>query len=379
METSFIFSADGVGGIATSPSTDHQNLVRSPTAMNHDVIATHFSAWPTTLEHCPDPTILVTTPGLFCPSTTHYHNEAWSDISGETAHAEPPTSSRIDPLDPALLVMTGASAGDSAIGSIDHTLSETAGPAIVDPIALLSQIQLKLRGVPTRRPPQAAELQATVNQAFQISQHFVDVLDQILTPRTAESSPSSAHQHQHAPHAAPASDKSISFNEDSTSHLKWTAGKQPERQLRYAQIGSADTGVIQSALTCYIQFLRSYKNLASTLFDSVTMIETQRQLDFSESVPVQIGTLHTMASPRLHIALLVQLILQSVEEIGHKTRLLATRVNEARPNMDPSHPEAFIGNTINKDIRDEEEGLQDGLNLLSVRLKMHAQFQDHRS
>lgn len=44
----------------------------------------------------------------------------------------------MDPLDPALIAMAGASTSDSAIGSMDNTLSETAEPAIMDPVSLLS-------------------------------------------------------------------------------------------------------------------------------------------------------------------------------------------------------------------------------------------------
>ncbi|KAL7916731.1 hypothetical protein GGI35DRAFT_485856 [Trichoderma velutinum] len=379
METSSTFSVDGVGEIATSPSTDHHDLACSSTPMSHNVVATAFDVWPMALDHYPDPTISVTTPSLFCPSTTHYHDEAWSDLLGDKAHSEPPTSSHMDPLDPSLMVMAGASASDSAIGSIDHTLSETAEPAIMDPIALLSQIQLKLHGIQTRRPPQAAELQVIMNQTVQIAQKFIEVLNQILPPRTAESSPSSTHQRQHTPHAAPVSDTSISSNEDSTFHLEWTAGKQPRRQQQYVHTGTVDTVEIRLALICYIQILRSYKNLVHMLVNSVVMTETQQQFDLSDFVPVQIGTLHTVVSPRLQIALLVQLISQHTEEIRHKTRKLAARINETRPNMDPSHPGAFISNIIGKDIRGEEEDLRDGLDLISERLKMHSQFQDHRS
>ncbi|UKZ74608.1 hypothetical protein TrVFT333_002278 [Trichoderma virens FT-333] len=378
LETSSSFSVDSVGEIARSPSADHHELACSTTPMNHNVAPTAFEVWPMALEHYPDPTMSVTTPGLFCGSTTHYHDEAWSDLLDEKAHSEPPTSSHVEPLDPLLMVITEASASDSAIGSMDHSLSETTEPAIMDPISLLSQIQLKLHGIQTRRPPQTAELQVIMNQTVQIAQKFIEVLNQILPPRTAESSPASTHQRQHTPHAAPVSDTSISSNEDLNFHLEWTGGKQPRRQQQYTSTGTVDTVEIRLALICYIQILRSYKNLVHMLVNSVAMTEAQQQDDLSDFVPVQIGSLHTVVSPRLQIALLVQLISQHTEEIRHKTRQLA-RINEARPNMDPSHPGAFISNMIGKDIRGEEEDLRDGLDLISERLKICSQFRDHRS
>ncbi|KAL7939996.1 hypothetical protein V8C42DRAFT_338920 [Trichoderma barbatum] len=378
LETSSSFSVEGVGEIAASLSADQHDLACSTTSMNHNVVATAFEVWPMSLDHYPDPTMSVTTPGLFCGSTTYYRDEAWSDLLDDKAHSEPPTSSH-DPLDPSLIVMAGASATDSAIGSMDHSLSETAESTIMDPISLLSKIQLKLHRIQTRRPPQTAELQVMMNQTVQIAQKFIEVLNRILPPRTAGSSPASTHQRQHTPHAATVSDASISSNEDSAFHLEWTAGKQPRRQSRYTPAGTVDTVEIRLALICYIQILRSYKNLVHMLVNSVAMTEAQQQFDPSDFVPVQIGTLHTIVSPRLQIALLVQLISQHTEEIRHKTRQLAARINEAKPNMDPSHPGAFISNIIGKDIRGEEEDLRDGLDVISERLKMHSQFQDHRS
>lgn len=182
-----------------------------------------------------------------------------------------------------------------------------------------------------------------MNQTVQIAQKFIEVMDQIIPPRTADSSPASTHQQQ-----------------------------------QYTQTGTVDTVEIRLALICYIQILRSYKNLVHMLVSSVGTTERQQRLDLSDVVPVQIGTLHTVVSPRLQIALLVQLISQHTDEIRHKIRQLASRINETRPNMDPSHPGAFNSNIIGKDIRGEEEDLRDGLDLISERLKMHTQFQDHR-
>ncbi|KAJ4865576.1 fungal zn(2)-Cys(6) binuclear cluster domain-containing protein [Trichoderma breve] len=344
METSSSFSADGVGEIATSPSIEHHELACPSASMDYNIVATAFEMWPMAPHHYPDPAMSVTTPGLFCPLTTDSNDEAWSDVLGGKAHSEPPTSSHTDPLDPALIAMAGASTSDSAIGSMDNTLSETAEPAIMDPVSLLSQIQLKLHGIQTRRPPHAAELQVIMNQTVQIAQKFIEVMDQIIPPRTADSSPTSTHQQQ-----------------------------------QYTQTGTVDTVEIRLALICYIQILRSYKNLVHMLVNSVGTTERQQRLDLSDVVPVQIGTLHTVVSPRLQIALLVQLISQHTDEIRHKIRQLASRINETRPNIDPSHPGAFNSNIIGKDIRGEEEDLRDGLDLISERLKMHTQFQDHRS
>lgn len=379
METSSSFSADGVGEIATSPSIEQHELACSSTPMDYNIVATAFEMWPMAPHHYPDPTMSVTTPGLFCPLTTDPNDEAWSDVLGGKAHSEPPTSSHMDPLDPALIAIAGASTSDSAIGSMDNTLSETAEPAIMDPVSLLSQIQLKLHGIQTRRPPHAAELQVIMNQTVQIAQKFIEVMDQIIPPRTAESSPASNHQRQHTPHTAPISDTSISSNEDSAFHLEWNAGKQSRQQQQYTQTGTVDTVEIRLALICYIQILRSYKNLVHMLVNMVGTTERQQQLDLSDFVPVQIGALHTVVSPRLQIALLVQLISQHTDEIRYKIRQLASRINETRPNMDPSHPGAFNSNIIGKDIRGEEEDLRDGLDLISERLKMHTNFQDHRS
>ncbi|KAF3065477.1 hypothetical protein CFAM422_009500 [Trichoderma lentiforme] len=379
IETSSTFSVEGVGEIATSPSIEQHELACSSTPIDYNIVATAFEMWPMAPHHYPDPTISVTTPGLFCPLSTDSNDEAWSDVLGGKAHSEPPTSSHMDPLDPAIVAMAGTSASDSAIGSMDNTLSETAEPAIMDPVSLLSQIQLKLHGIQTRRPPHTAELQVIMNQTVQITQKFIEVMDQILPTRTAESSPASTHQRQHTPHVAPISETSISSNEDSAFHLEWNAGKQSRQQQQYTQTGTVDTVEIRLALICYIQILRSYKNLVHMLVNSVCTTERQQRLDLSDFVPVQIGTLHTVVSPRLQIALLVQLISQHTDEIQHKIRQLASRINETRPSMDPNHPGAFNSNIIGKDIRGEEEDLRDGLDLISERLKMHTQFQDHRS
>lgn len=383
LETSSTYSLDGVGEMANSPPADQHELACTASPINHNAVSTAFEVWPLSLDHYPDPSISVTTPGLFCGPSTNYNDEAWSDLLCDKAHSEPPTSSHIDPLDPSLMVIPGASASDSAIGSVDHCPSEIAESPIMDPISLLSQIQLKLHGIQTRRPPQAAELQVIMNQTVQIAQKFMEVLNQILPPRTADSSPASRQQQQHTPHAVPMSDVSISSNEEPSAHLEWTSSNQPRRQQQqqqqqYTSTGTVDTVEIRLALICYIQILRSYKNLVHMLDNSMAMAEAQ-QFDLSDFVPVQIGSLHTVVSPRLQIALLVQLISQHTEEIRHKTRQLAARINETRPNMDPSHPGAFISNIIGKDIRGEEEDLRDGLDSISERLKMHSQFQGHRS
>ncbi|PON24534.1 hypothetical protein TGAM01_v206464 [Trichoderma gamsii] len=293
LETSSPFSIDGMGEMETS-SADQHELACTASLLNHNIVAKSFEVWPLPLDNYTDPTISVTTPGLFRGQSTIYNDETWSDLFDDKAHSEPPTSSHIDPLDPSLMMLPGASASDSAIGSIDHCPSDIAESPIMDPISMLSQIQLKLHGIQTRRPPHAAELQIVVNQTVQIAQKFMEVLNQILPPRTADSNNS---------------------------------------------MSTADA----------------------------------QQYDLTDFVPVQIGSLHTVVSPRLQIALLVQLISQHTEEIRHKTRQLATRV-ETRSNMDPS-----LNNIIGKDIRGEEEDLRDRLDSISERLKMHSQFQDHRS
>ncbi|KAL6789540.1 hypothetical protein GGI42DRAFT_366197 [Trichoderma sp. SZMC 28013] len=244
----------------------------------------------------------------------------------------------------------------------------------MDPTALLSEINF--HSLLTERPLQRAELHVIMNQAVQILQKFIEVLDRILTPSTAGSSMSSTHQRQHTRHAAPATDGSISSNENPTSPLDWTAGRQPERQQQYAQAETVNTVKFRSALIHYIEFLCSYKILVYKLVVSVAMTETQQQLGLPNFVAVQIGALHTVVTPRLQIALLVQLISQ---EMRHKAWQLATRINEAWSNMDPSHPEAFIVNISNKAIRSKEEDLRKELDLLSEGLKMHVPLQGHQS
>ncbi|KAL7928409.1 hypothetical protein V8C35DRAFT_325943 [Trichoderma chlorosporum] len=378
IETSSSFSIDAVGEISTVPSTEHHELGCATTPMDHNVVSTAFEIWPITLDHYPDPTISVQTPGLFCGSTTHYHDDAWSDLLDEKAHSEPPASSHMDPLDPSLIVMAGASVSDSAIGSISHSPSEISESPTIDATSLLAQIQLKLHGIQARRSPQTSELQILLNQTVQIAQKFSEVLSQILPPRTAESSPESTHQSQHTPHAASASDASMLSNEDSSFHLEWTSGKQSRRPQHYMPAETVDTVDVRLALICYIQILRSYKNLVNMLINSVIMAETQEQFDLSDLVPVQIGALHTVVSPQVQISLVVQLISQHTDEIRHKIRQLAARINETRPNMDPSYPGGLTSSIIGKDIRGEEEDLRDGLDLISERLKMDSQFQDHR-
>ena len=387
MDTASIFSVDNVADKANSPTAEPHRMACTATPMNQSLVSTPFDVWPLSLDHYPDPTMSVATPGLFGSQCNNYHDEAWSDLLDDKATSEPPASSHMDPLDPSLMVLPGAAGSDSAIGSIDHCPSELADPPIMDPISLLSQIQLKLHGIQTRRPPQAAELRVIMNQTVQVAQKFIEVLNQILPPRTAESSPVATHQRQHTPHAPSVGDASISSAEDPSFHVEWaTFGmKQPKRQQQaaqqqqqYSSTGTVDTVEIRLALICYIQILRSYKNLVHMLVNSMATTETQH-FELSDFVPVQIGTLHTVVSPRLQIALLVQLISQHTEEIRHKIRLLAARINEARPNMDQSHPGAFISNIIGKDIRGEEEDLRDGLDLISERLKMHSQFPDHRT
>ncbi|KAM0450935.1 hypothetical protein ACHAO4_006327 [Trichoderma viride] len=370
LETSSPFSIDGMGEMETS-SADQHELACTASLMNHNIVAKTFEVWPLPLDNYTDPTISVTTPGLFRGSSTIYNDETWSDLFDDKAHSEPPTSSHIDPLDPSLMMLPGASASDSAIGSIDHC--DIAESPIMDPISMLSQIQLKLHGIQTRRPPHAAELQIIVNQTVQIAQKFMEVLNQVLPPRTTDSSPASVQHRQHMPHSVPTRDASISSNEDSPFHLEWNRRQQQQQpQQQYSSAGTVDTVEIRLALICYIQILRSYKNLVHMLDNSMSTADAQ-QYDLTDFVPVQIGSLHTVVSPRLQIALLVQLISQHTEEIRHKTRQLATRV-ETRSNMDPS-----LNNIIGKDIRGEEEDLRDRLDSISERLKMHSQFQDHRS
>ncbi|PNP37333.1 hypothetical protein TGAMA5MH_10774 [Trichoderma gamsii] len=375
LETSSPFSIDGMGEMENSQADQHE-LACTASSMNHNIVAKSFQVWPLPLYNYPDPTISVTTPGLFRGPSTIYNDEAWSDLFQDKAHSEPPTSSQIDPLDPSLVMMPGASASDSAIGSIDHLPSDIADSPIMDPISMLSQIQLELHGIQPRRPRQAAELQIIVNQTVQIAQKFMEVLNQVLTPRTTDSSPASVQQRQHMHHSVPTRDASISSNEESPFRLEWNR-RQQHQQQQYPSTGTVDTVEIRLALICYIQILRGYKNLVHLLDHSMSTAEAQ-QYDVSDFVPVQIGNLHTVVSQRLQIALLVQLISQHTEEIRHKTRQLATRV-ETRSNMDPSHQGASINNIIGKDIRGEEEDLRDGLDLISERLKMHSPFQDHRS
>ncbi|KAM0523025.1 hypothetical protein ACHAPE_001516 [Trichoderma viride] len=374
LETSSPFSIDDLGEMETS-SADQHELACTASLMDHNIVAKTFEVWPLPLDNYTDPTISVTTPGLFRGHSTIYNDETWSDLFDDKAHSEPPTSSHMDPLDPSLMMLPGASASDSAIGSIDHCPSDMAESPIMDPISMLSQIQLKLHGIQTRRPPHAAELQIVVNQTVQIAQKFMEVLNQVLPPRTTDSSPASVQHRQHMPHSVPTRDASISSNEESPFHLEWNRRQQqqqPQQPQQYTSAGTVDTVEIRLALICYIQILRSYKNLVHMLDNSLSTADAQ-QYDLADFVPVQIGSLHTVVSPRLQIALLVQLISQHTEEIRHKTRQLATRV-ETRSNMDPS-----LNNIIGKDIRGEEEDLRDRLDSISERLKMHSQFQDHRS
>ncbi|UKZ70834.1 uncharacterized protein TrAtP1_011803 [Trichoderma atroviride] len=372
LETSSPFSIDGMGEMENS-SADQHELACTASLMNHNIVAKTFEVWPLPLDNYTDPTISVTPPGLFRASSTIYNDETWSDLFDDKAHSEPPTSSHIDPLDPSLMMLPGASASDSAIGSIDHCPSDIAESPVMDPISMLSQIQLKLHGIQTRRPPHAAELQIIVNQTVQIAHKFMEVLNQVLPPRTTDSSPASVQHRQHMSHPVPTRDASISSNEESPFHLEWNRRQQQQQtQQQYASAGTVDTVEIRLALICYIQILRSYKNLVHMLDNSMSTADAQ-QYDLTDFVPVQIGSLQTVVSPRLQIALLVQLISQHTEEIRHKTRQLATRV-ETRSNMDPS-----LNNIIGKDIRGEEEDLRDRLDSISERLKMHSQFQDHRS
>ncbi|OTA01505.1 Zn2Cys6 transcriptional regulator [Trichoderma parareesei] len=387
MDTASIFSLDNAAERADTPIAEQQELTCTTSPMDHSVIPTSFEVWPLSLDNYPEPTTSVATPGLFSGSCNNYHDEAWSDLLSDKATSEPPASTHMDPMDPSLMIVPGPSGNDSAIGSIDHCPSELADPPVIDPISLLSQIQLNLHGIQNRRPPQAAELRIIMNQTVQVSQKFIEVLNQILPLRTAEPSPVTAHQRQHTPYAPSVGDTAVLSKEDAPLHIEWATYtmKQPRRQQQqaqqqshYASSGTVDTVEIRLALICYIQILRSYKNLVHMLVNSMAATETQH-FELSDLVPVQIGTLHTVVSPRLQVALLVQLISQHTEEIRHKTRQLAARINEARPSMDQSHPGAFINNIIGKDIRGEEEDLRDGLDLISERLKMHCQVQDHRS
>ncbi|KAL7896747.1 hypothetical protein HDV63DRAFT_411135 [Trichoderma sp. SZMC 28014] len=374
-ETSSPFSVDGMGEMEHSSADPHE-LACTASLMNHNIVEKSFEVWPLPLDNYTDSALSVTTPGLFRGASTMYNDETWSDLFDEKAHSEPPTSSHIDPLDPSLMMLPGASSSDSAIGSIDHYPSDIAESPIMDPISMLSQIQLELHGIRTRRPPHAAKLQIIVNQTVQIAQKFMEVLNQILPPHTTDSSPASVQHRQHMPHPVPKRNSSISSNEDSPFNLEWNRRQQqqqqPQQPQQYTSEGTVDTVEIRLALICYIQILRSYKNLVHMLDNSICTADTN-QYDLTDFVPVQIGSLHTVVSPRLQIALLVQLISQHTEEIRHKTRQLAKRV-KTRSNTDPS-----LNNIIDKDIRGEEEDLRDRLDSISERLKMHSQFQDHRS
>lgn len=368
LESSPAFSMSGLREMTKSPPAEQNDLTCTAAAINHNVVAAAaFKVWPLSLDQYNDPAMSITTPGLFCGSSLNYNNETWSDLLDDKAHSEPSSSSHIDSLDSSLIAIPGASTSDSILGSIDHE------PAIIDPVSLLSQIQLRLHGIQMRRPPQAAELQVIMNQTVQIAQEFIEVLNQILSPCTVNSSPASIQQRQHTPPAtSPASNASISSNEETTFHIEWTS-KQPMHQQQCAP-GTIDTIEVRLALICYIQILRSYKNLVHMLVNSAIMTEAQ-QGNSPDFVPVQIGTLHTVVSPRLQVALLVQLISQHTDDIRYKTRQLA-KIHDDQPHMDSSHSGVFISNIISKDIYDEEEDLRDGLDMISERLKIPSQFRD---
>ncbi|UKZ45829.1 hypothetical protein TrVGV298_000022 [Trichoderma virens] len=292
LESSSAFSVDGLREMAKFPPAEQHDSACTANPMNHKVVATAFEVWPLSLDHYTDPTMSDTTPGLFCGSSTNYNDEMWSDLLDDKAHLKPSSSSHMESLDSSLMAIPGAPTSNSAIRSIDCCPSEIA-EAIMDPVPLLSQIQLKLHGIQTQRPPQAAELQAIINQTVQIAQKFIEVLNQILPPCTADSSLASIQQRQHTPHTTtPVSDASISSNDEPSFHLEWTS-KQSRRQQQYIPAGTVDAVEIRLAFICYIQILRSYKNLVHMLINSVTMAEAQ-QFDASDFVPVQIGTLHTV-------------------------------------------------------------------------------------
>lgn len=233
----------------------------------------------------------------------------------------------------------------------------------IDPVLLLSEINLQLHKIQTPNDLQCRKWKSSLDCTIQTAQSFMQVLSKLAPERSTMPCKSPSYCRSHV------SGRPTFFNvsEDSTlSNLDWSIRGLQEQSLYTPSVKGVDSIVVRLALICYTKIIRCYKTLTSMLTEILVWAETNPD-DQPHFLPIRIGILEASVSPQLHIAMLVQLISHHLDELSEKIRRLATLMIEN--GSQDEVVDCSLRDVIGIDIHREEQDLRDGLEFVMKKLK----------
>lgn len=300
----------------------------------------------------------IVTPDSLYGTPTNAMDGPWSELLGREWQSD--TASGFDMEEPP--ISAGIPNTDPALEKGNHRQKH-----MIDPIPLLSQINLQLHEIEMPETPQSGDWKITLDRVVQTTQSFIQALNKLLPERFTTSN------------IIPMRDKwqvsrptFLNVGNLSKENLLASGLHECRRPAQENASGSyfqkVDSIVLRLALVCYIQVIRSYKCIIVMLNDTLAWAEMYpgEELDL---LPIRIGTLQAAVSPQLHIAMLIQLITHHSDELCDKVRRLAARTIDNQPQTRPGYSDTLLRDLIGVDVCSEEKGLRDGLDLISAKLK----------
>ncbi|CRG86489.1 hypothetical protein PISL3812_03495 [Talaromyces islandicus] len=300
----------------------------------------------------------IITPDSIYDTPTNAMDGPWSELLGREWQSDAASAFELDePFIPA------------GISNVDPVLEKDPDRQknTIDPIPLLSRINLQLHEIQIPEIPQSSDWKSTLDRVVQTTQSFIQALNRLLPEKLATSDlmPTRNKCHVSRPaflNVGSSSKENLSASSSEASRCP-TQENMPQQPLQ-----KVDSIVLRLALVCYIQVTRSYKCMIIMLNDTLAWTEMHPGEDLN-LLPIRIGSLQAAVSPHLHIAMLIQLITYHSDELCDKVRRLAARTIDNQSQSGPGYSGTLLRDLIGVDVCSEEKDLRDGLDLITAKLR----------
>lgn len=237
----------------------------------------------------------------------------------------------------------------------------------IDPIPLLSRINLQLHEIEMPETPQSSDWKCTLDRVVQTTQSFLQALNKLLPETLATYSITPVQDKWQV--SRPAFLNVANSSKENLSASGSEASTSPgQENTPGPPVEKIDSIVLRLALICYIQVIRSYKGVVAMLTDALVWTEMHPGEDLN-LLPIRIGTLHAAVSPQLHMSMLVQLVIHHSGELCDKVRRLATRTIDDQSQAGPGYSGTLLNDLIGIDVCSEEKDLREKLDLITAKLK----------
>lgn len=237
----------------------------------------------------------------------------------------------------------------------------------IDPIPLLSRINLQLHEIETPDTPQSSDWKGTLDRVVQTTQSFIQALNKLLPERLATSNIILTQDKWQV--SRPAFLHVANPSKENFSASGPEASRSPtQKNSPGPPVEKIDSIVLRLALICYIQVIRSYKGVVAMLADTLVWAEMYPGENMN-LMPIRIGTLQAVVSPQLHISMLVQLVTHHSDELCDKVRQLAARTIDGHSQAGPNYSGTLLNGLIGIDVFSEEKDLRDELELITAKLR----------